>query len=308
MLAPVVLFVYNRADHVKQTLDALSKNDLAKESDLFIFSDGPRKEKDIDAVNAVRKLIKEESWKKVFKTVTIIESSKNKGLANSIISGADSVINKYGRIIVLEDDCVSSKDFLRFMNISLDYYEHDEKVWSIGGYTVNMHMPQGYSLDVYLMGRTCSYAWATWSDRWEKVDWEVKSYPSFKHNIKRRKQFNEYGMDRSKMLDEQQLGIKNSWAIRFCFAMFENNMFTVYPCQSKIRNIGYDVGTHVTKSTNENNFTVELSDAKDEYKLSHSIKVEDQIKKQFAKYFKRNRIKLFIAYICNVILKTKLGR
>ena len=38
-LAPIVLFVYNRPWHTKQTVEALQKNELAKDSELFIYSD-----------------------------------------------------------------------------------------------------------------------------------------------------------------------------------------------------------------------------------------------------------------------------
>jgi GT2 family glycosyltransferase len=111
-LAPITLFVYNRLDHTIDTVMALQKNDLSKESELFIFSDGPKNKDDEKKVLAVRKYIKSI---KGFKKVTIFESKKNKGLANSIISGVTKIINKYGRIIVLEDDIVTSKYFLIFL-------------------------------------------------------------------------------------------------------------------------------------------------------------------------------------------------
>ena len=109
----------------------------------------------------------------MFKTVTIVESDANKGLAKSIIEGVSQIIEKTGKVIVLEDDCVSSKDFLNYMNSALDYYEENDKVWSIGGYSVNLDFPNDYEYDTYVMGRTCSYAWGTWKNRWNLVDWNV---------------------------------------------------------------------------------------------------------------------------------------
>jgi len=43
-LAPIVLFTYNRPWHTMQTVEALKKNELAQESELFIFSDGWKNE------------------------------------------------------------------------------------------------------------------------------------------------------------------------------------------------------------------------------------------------------------------------
>lgn len=305
MNAPIVLFVYNRIDNVRQTLVALAKNKLAKDSELFIFSDGPKLNNDKKVID-VRKLVNDEKWNNYFKTVTIIESKKNKGLANSIISGVDTIIHKFGKVIVIEDDCISSPDFLSFMNDCLNYYKKNMKIWSISGYTFDINFPSNYNHDIYLMGRTCSYAWGTWLDRWNKVDWKVSDYSEFKFDMKKRREFNIYGMDRCKMLDEQQLEIKNSWAIRFCYAMFKNNMLTVYPTRTRIRNIGYHEGTHITKkSSNVEVFNVKLSDKCIPYRLTNNLTVNIEIKRQFIDHFKRNKLKLFIAYIFNVILKIK---
>ena len=305
MNAPVVLFVYNRVDHVEQTLSALAENNIANKSELYIFSDGPKKEND-EKVMAVRKLISDEKWSQCFKQVSVIASDKNKGLANSIITGVDTIIRKYGRVIVIEDDCVSSPDFLSFMNDCLDFYERNNKIWSIGGYSFDISFPPDYSKDVYFMGRTCSYAWATWLNRWEKVDWNVSDYNDFKFNLWRRHQFNEYGMDRSKMLDEQQLGMKNSWAIRFCYAMFSNSMLTVYPKKTRIRNIGYNEGTHVNSNKSGSElFDVRISKESIPYVLSNEIEINTEIKKQFVGHFRRNRLKLFLAFVSNVMLRIK---
>lgn len=299
MNAPVVLFVYNRVDHVEKTLSALAKNIEAPNSDLFIFSDGP-KEKNDERVSAVREYICDISWKEKFKTVTVIQAQNNKGLANSIISGVDEIIRKYGKVIVIEDDCISSPDFLSYMNDCLDYYENSNKIWSIGGYTFNINFPDDYTKDIYIMGRTCSYAWGTWIDRWEKVDWNVSDYNKFKWDFRARKEFNKYGNDRSKMLDVQQLGKKNSWAIRFCYAMYKNGQYTIYPRCSKIKNIGYDEGTHVYGDSSQ--FVVSLSDNIKAIRLE-DIDLDERIVKEFASKFKRPWYVLLASYIKNVILK-----
>lgn len=306
MLAPIVLFVYNREDHVKRTLLSLSRNAAAKESALFIFSDGNKTKNDEQSVNRVRELISLQEWKSAFKEVNIILSDRNKGLATSIISGVDKIIHEYGRVIVIEDDCISRGDFLDYMNVCLDFYKNNEKIWSIGGYSANLAFPSGYSHDVYLMGRTCSYAWGTWVDRWDRVDWQVKDYDSFKYNLIKRRQFNKYGNDRARMLDLQQLGKKNSWAIRFCYAMFKNGMYTVYPTVTRIKNIGYDEGTHVNihKSCSKP-FDVILSNEKMNTFIPENVDLDKRIVKSFVRLFKRPWYKLLVSYIINVIIGSK---
>ena len=42
--SPIILFLYNRLRHSQETIEALQKNDLAKESDLYVFCDGPKQD------------------------------------------------------------------------------------------------------------------------------------------------------------------------------------------------------------------------------------------------------------------------
>ena len=129
--APIILFIYNRPDHTRQTLEALSANTLAQESDLFIFADGAKENAtsvQLEKIRETREVARSKSW---CKSVTVIESEKNKGLAASIISGVTEIANKYGKVIVLEDDIVTGKYFLEFMNDALEKYAGEKKVWHI---------------------------------------------------------------------------------------------------------------------------------------------------------------------------------
>ena len=175
MLAPIVLFVYNRADHFQKTFDALSKCPEAKDSDLFIFSDGPKNEAAAEKVQAVRQAIHDAESSGAFKSITIHESPVNCGLAQSIISGVTDVISQYGRIIVLEDDCMASPYLLSFMNRSLDAFENNPKIGSIAGYAPPIDFPNDYTDDTFLAWRSCSWGWATWKNRWQDIDWELKN-------------------------------------------------------------------------------------------------------------------------------------
>lgn len=245
MIAPVVIFVYNRPNHTIQTIESLAINYLAKETDLFIFSDAAKDEKSIEKVKLVRDYIDKLADRKLFKTINIIKAKSNKGLANSVISGVSEIVELYGKVIVLEDDLKSSKDFLQYMNDALDYYQRDGKIWSISGYTFKINVPQYYKSQVYITYRGCSWGWATWKDRWENVDWNVSDYDKFKGDLNLRKKMNRGGRDMSTMLDWQMQGKIDSWAIRWCYTQSKLNMFTVYPVVSRIQNLGCDgTGTH----------------------------------------------------------------
>ena len=280
--APVVIFVYNRPEHTKKTIEALAENYLAKESDVFIFSDAAKNEKSIANVQLTRKYIESIPDKNLFKSVEIIKASKNKGLANSVISGVTEIIGKFGKVIVVEDDLVTSKDFLQYMNGALEYYKNNESIWSISGYNIPIDIPSDYNHDVYLSYRGCSWGWATWKDRWSKVDWNVSDYKSFKSNKELRKKFNLGGRDMANMLDLQMEGKIDSWAIRWCYAQSKLNMYTVYPVQSRITNTGLDgSGTHSGLTTHYDvNFKIDNGICKFE-----DLKINPEISKKFQNHY-----------------------
>lgn len=247
MLAPICLFTYNRLNETIKTVEALQKNYLANKSDLFIFSDGPKSYEKSQEVEEVRKYIR---TIKGFNTITISESLVNKGLANSIISGVTQIIEKYGKVIVLEDDLVTSSNFLDFLNQGLNFYTNYQKIFSISGYCYDLPSLKNYSKDYLLGYRASSLGWGTWLDRWTPIDWQVKEYNKFKWNFIRQFHFMRGGSDMPKMLKKQMKGQIDSWAIRWCFHQFQNDMLTVFSSKSKINHIGLGAQATHTKKTN----------------------------------------------------------
>ena len=291
--APIVVFVYNRLDHAKAVLKSLSNCDLAKQSTIYIFSDGAKNEKAIESVAKVREFINSEQIKDWFFEVNVIESIQNKGLAKSVISGVDSVIRKSNKVIVVEDDNIVSKDFLVFMNDALNYYEKNLKIWCVGGYTLPIKFPKDYKEDVFLMGRGSSYAWATWIDRWEKIDWDIKDYQQFKQNKKLQRKFNAYGNDACYMLDRQMNKGIDSWAIRFLYNAFKNGQHFVLPVKSRVQNTGNDgSGIHVSQSDHRFDTKIENQHPKAIFK---DVDIDSRIVKKYRKVF-------------NISLKIKMKR
>jgi hypothetical protein len=240
MYAPITLFVYNRPAHTRQTVEALLKNELAGESDLIIFSDAPKKPEAAEAVREVREYIRTVTG---FRSVSIVEREKNLGLANSIIDGVTSVVNERGRIIVLEDDLVTSPYFLRFMNDALDLYEREESVISIHGYIypVAEKLPETF----FLRGADC-WGWATWKRGWELFEPDGEKLLASLKIEHLEREFNFGGSyDYLGMLVSQVKGENDSWAIRWYASAFLKNKLTLYPGRSLVLNIGNDSsGTH----------------------------------------------------------------
>lgn len=298
MNAPVVLFVYNRLDHTKNVIESLSKNFLAAQTDLYVFSDAAKTENGLEKVNAVREYIRRADWREDFQKVTVVEAEENKGLAKSIIGGVTKILEEYGKVIVIEDDLVLSPYFLNYMNGALDYYQDAEDVWSISGYSFPMKSLEKYPHDVFYSYRGCSWGWATWLDRWEKTDWEVKDYEKLMADKEWQKRFNRGGADLTGMLGMQMEGKINSWAIRWVFAQSNLEMYTVYPKNSYILNDGCDgSGTHVG-TTKE--YSTDISDGTAKCRFER-LGIDRKIAREFwykysdtlDKKIKRNLKKIF---------------
>ena len=125
------------------------------------------------------------------------------------------------------------------MNQALDFYENDKKIISICGYGLKIKRPRGYVGDVYLLGRSSSWGWATWKDRWEQIDWDIQDWNEFSSNKQMRRAFNKNGSDMYSMLKGYMEGKNHSWAIRFCYNQFKLGKYSICPFISKVDNIGF---------------------------------------------------------------------
>lgn len=252
MYSPIALFVYNRPAHIRQTVEALQKNTLSKDSDLIIYSDAPKIPAAAAAVREVREYIKTISG---FRSVRIVERDKNWGLANSIIDGVTSVVNEHGRIIVLEDDLVTSPYFLKYMNDALDVYEDEEKVMQISGYVFPADVT--WLPETFFLRIGSSWGWATWKRSWRHFEKNPKKLLSEYTD----QTINYFNLDGAHNFWEQVVqnvrDVINTWAIFWYASMLQKGGLCLHPKYSMVSNIGHDdTGIHCGQS---DTFTVQLS-------------------------------------------------
>ncbi|PKO55577.1 MAG: glycosyl transferase [Betaproteobacteria bacterium HGW-Betaproteobacteria-13] len=240
--APVALFVYNRPNHTRLTLAALQANALAAETPLYIFVDAPRDEATRADHSAVLECLRDVQG---FASVTVIRRERNLGLARSIIDGAGMLCSRHGRVIVLEDDLITSPHFLRYMNEALERYADDELVGCISAYMYPVKVPVGMP-DTLLLPFPMSWGWGTWSRAWQLFEADGQKLV---HQLAARGLTN--GFDRvgpgnfMRMLNDQIAGRNNSWFIRWHASLFLAGKLTLAPARSTIHNIGLDgTGVH----------------------------------------------------------------
>lgn len=283
-LAPVVMFVYNRADHFTQTFEALNRCPEAAQSDLYIFSDGAKRETDAEKVREVRAAVEQGKKTARFQSITVYESPVNRGLAASVIAGVTEVIEKYGKVIVLEDDCVPSPYFLKYMNQCLEYYRDNERAGAVAGFAPQLPYPESFTDDVFFAYRSCSCAWATWKECWDGVDWDLAEIGDFYRNPELIRKLNANGNDRFIRLYRQTRGNGSSWSVRFGAHLVRHDRFTVYPRYSYIQNIGCDASGVHSKAEDAASMSVDLSKAIENVRLC-PVTVLPEIQKIMKKHY-----------------------
>lgn len=295
--APIALFVYNRPEHTRRTLKFLKQNLQADESRLFIFSDGAKDVKQSAKVGEVRELIKQTEG---FKSVQIIERETNFGLANSIIDGVGMLTSKYGKVIVFEDDLISSEYTLQYFNDALDRYENEYEVMHIGAYMYPL-TDKGLP-ETFFYRAASSWGWATWGRAWKYFEPDIDKIIS-QFNAEKKHRFSIEGtMNFWKQIREFKTGRNNSWAIRWYASVFLNNGLTLNPSASLVNNIGHDgSGIHSGKN---NLYDVTISNQPVTYFPAVIIEDREAYKaiKHFLKYRKGNLLQRALRFI-----KEKLG-
>lgn len=282
-LSPIVLFAYKRPWHLKKTLKALQSNDLADQSILYIWSDSPKHlapEAEIEAVQEVRRIVKSQAW---CKEVRLIEAKNNKGLVTSFVEGITAVVNKYGRVIVLEDDQITSKGFLKFMNEALELYKNEQNVMHVSGY---MYPADFESEDTtfFLQIQSCP-GWGTWKRAWDKYNHDaIDHYKYFSKTRRLKKKFDIEGHAYFYRQLEKNAGpVLYSWAVRWHASCVRAGGLSLFPAKSLVRNIGCDnTGEHCG---NTRMYDVEPTD----YLQIKRIPISEnkKIRKAVDRYFKK---------------------
>lgn len=278
--APILLLTYNRDEELAKTLINLASCHDSNGYDLFVHIDAPNIFCDGDKACYEKILDRINEYRNKFRTVNVLEETFHCGLANSVISSVTDIINKFGKIIVIEDDILLSKDCLVFLDDALVYYESDKSIWSVTGYTPPIESKNNLDSDVYFSYRSSSWAWATWKDRWNSVDWEVRDFGEFISNKKLQEDFCRGGYDLPEMLARQMYGLIDSWAVRWCYSQSKMNMLSVFPKNNRAIHVFSEKSTHVLSEIRND---AVVPDGMDYYFVNPYM--DDEVSKEFASFY-----------------------
>lgn len=243
-MAPVVVFAFNRPEKLLKCLNKLSNCSGAACTDVYVVIDGPRNLGDVDQVKSCSDVARR--FKNRFARLDIQQRATNLGLARSILLGVSTRLEQYNKVIVLEDDLIVQGDFLQYMNEALNVFEFQRNIGSISAY--GPFIGEHSSEVVYLNKRSSSWGWATWQDRWERVDWDITLDPY--KNVSTFINCLLSGQDLFRMMRAFNKGKISSWSVRFTYFHWIQGLYCVYPYNSRVHNIGFSTEGTNTKMDN----------------------------------------------------------
>ena len=235
--APVALFVYNRADNTRRTLEALARNTLARNTQVYVFSDGGKDAKSWALVNKVRKVVSD--FAGAFARFELVARPENIYLERNITEGIAQVFAEHNRIIVLEDDIVTSPYYLQYMNQAFELYEDVPRVMHVAGFT-NLVLPD---VPFYFTPHMSGWGWGTWRDRWNGNFLHYKTREEALAGLTSDDENAlQYGgvFPCLKSLDKRPI----PWDICWEIAIHRAKGLCLTPGRTMVRNIGLSNGTH----------------------------------------------------------------
>lgn len=289
--APIALFAFNRSEHLQRTLNALAANEFAHKSELVIFCDGPRNDVEKQQTDAVCALAHQERKRNRFAFVRIVERPDNLGCAKAIIAGLTEMFAVHKRLIVMEDDILCSPRTLAYLNSGLEKYEKYSTVWNIAAWSpppAIFSISKEYPYDAYAIPRFNCWGWASWRDRWDRIDWSMNDYTFFSECHTLQKAFDQGGEDMSPMLAAQMEKKIDAWDIRMDYTRFKHGCVGLNPVYSYTTNIGMGSGTHTTEYTDR--YDNDLSLALANPRLPDHIFVDADILAAYHKVYAPSRL------------------
>ena len=293
--APIILFTYRRLATLKKVITSLNKNKLSKKTEIYIFSDGYKNLEDKQDVLKVRKYLNTIGK---FKKVKLFFRKKNIGLAKNIIQGTTKILSLKKKGIILEDDIIVSVNFLIFMNLCLEKFKEEKKIWHINAWNYNIKNIKSKEDVFYWRGMHC-WGWATWLDKWKHYEKNPKKLLNT-FTDKDIKKFNYDGNYNfwQQVIRNYKLKI-NSWAIFWYATIHKNKGLCVSPRESLTFNIGNDnYASNTLKSYDTNDtYCVKKLHKKSSFRFQTELSENIEIYNQIKRHLKLKKIKnLFLKF------------
>ena len=304
--SPIVVFTFLRLKKLKRLIKTLKKSKISNKSEIYFFSDNAKNDKEIKEIKKVRSYLKSITG---FKKKNIILRKKNFGNGKNIINGINFIFKKHDRAIVLEDDLEVGKNFLLFMNLCLDKYKNEKKIWHISGWNFEFK-PNNNRFDVFFSRNMNCWGWGTWKNRWKKF--EKKPDKLIKFFNKNKNKIYEFNLSNKIDYYGQIIRNKNrkinTWAVFWYAQIFKNGGLCLSPNNSLVINDGFDRHSEHSHPNHFMNVIYKTKIWKNEnFILPNRITEYSNFHKDFDNFFKKKiNIKSKLKNYFNSLIRLKI--
>lgn len=280
---PLLIITFNRPEQLKHVLDAIS---AVSPTELYIFQDGPRNDNDKVLCAEVRRVLQEKVYWPCDKHTFFSEN--NLGCGPGPAAAITWFFNQVESGIILEDDCIPSRDFFYYCENLLLKYEKDERIGFVGGCNYGYYSLNNSTYS-FCSGHHETWGWASWRRAWKIFDYDLNSISkaTFQQTIKDYfKSFKEreYWMDIFQKVKKDRFN-DSCWDYQFYFSMWVKGMLAICPNYNLVSNTGY--GDDATHTHNQDNKLLSRP-TESIQKIIHPTHVEYDY--NFDKYLMRNYI------------------
>lgn len=239
--APLAIFIFNRPEHTRRMIASLKACIGFAESPIYVFADGPRRARDISAIQEARS----EARRLLGNDAVYLERDANLGIESSVIAAVTQLCDRYGRAVVIEDDLIFSPHFLEFLNHGLRRYEGNPRVMQVCGYMFDVPAFR-HRAEAIFLPMASSLGWATWKRAWDQFDPLATGWRERLLDDRFRKRFDLDGhFPYAKMLSHHMRGAHPAWDIRWYYTMFNKGGLALYPPRTLVVHTGFDgTGMH----------------------------------------------------------------
>ena len=290
--APIIVTLYDRLPHFQQCIEALRRNRLSVESELYVVSDAAGKPEHAAKIEQVRTYARSITG---FKKVHLVFREQNYGGSRSFLAITKHVLEDHGRFIFLEDDVVASPSFLDYMNDGLDFYEADKRIFSITAYTHPIEFPKKFKSDVFFLPNGCLWGFAIWKDRWDMIDLSVRDrYAVAIADKELYKKLISTGYYLMQLLLSDSQNRMQATDIRMAFHQFAHDVYSVCPHISKTVNIGLDGSGQHSGTDINNKFLVHPDTSIDKVVFDANVRLDPAIIRRIRNFQNGNLLRCLI--------------
>lgn len=242
-----MLLTFNRPDHTLRVLNSLRGNAAER---VFVYLD--KSENPEDQVQQEKLMQSFRQFGHSGMDIVLQVREKPFGLARNL-TGAVSERFRDGAegVIVLEDDCVVRPGGLAFFESGLHQLSAKKSIRSLCGFLPNSPSIVRDGEDaVVLAHRFVTWGWATWSDRWDQYNPDLRSVVKGADVLNVR--IEDFARDLAVYCASERYlaGLDSIWSLNWILLHFLTSSFAVYPPESVIDNIGFDGSGTNSKMTN----------------------------------------------------------